>query len=76
MARSQKLHRHGAPIDDLCDYACARARRRAGRRAQADRGDWIVTDDWPEDVPVTKAEVDMFETWFGDLFDALFSTRH
>jgi hypothetical protein len=33
-------------------------------------------DDWPEDVPVTEAEIEVFEAWFGDLFDELFSTRH
>ena len=26
------------------------------------------------DLPVTEAEVDVFEAWFGDLFDELFST--
>jgi len=36
---------------------------------------WIVKDDWPETVPVTDAEVDVFEAWFGDLFDELLSTR-
>lgn len=25
---------------------------------------------------VTEAEVEVFETWFGDLFDELFATRH
>lgn len=30
-----------------------------------------VTDDWPEDVPVTEAEIDVFERWFGDVFDEL-----
>jgi hypothetical protein len=24
-----------------------------------------VTDDWPEDVPVTEAEIGVFEAWFG-----------
>jgi hypothetical protein len=33
---------------------------------------WAVTDDWPKDVPVTEAEIDVFEAWFGDLFDELF----
>jgi hypothetical protein len=33
---------------------------------------WTVTDDWPERVPVTSAEVDVFEAWFGDVFDELF----
>jgi len=31
-----------------------------------------VTDDWPKDVPVTEAETDVFEAWFGDLFDEMF----
>jgi hypothetical protein len=25
-----------------------------------------VTDDWPEDMPVTEAEIEVFEAWFGD----------
>jgi hypothetical protein len=76
MARSQKLRRHRTPIDDLYDYASAPARRRAGPQAMADRGEWVVTDDWPEAVPVTDAEVDVFEAWFGELLDELFATRH
>ncbi len=40
-----------------------------------DSTSWTVTDDWPEDVPVTEAEIEVFEAWFGDLFDELFSTR-
>jgi hypothetical protein len=35
---------------------------------------WRVVDDWPERVPVTAAEVDVFEAWFGDLFDELFGS--
>jgi hypothetical protein len=31
-----------------------------------------VTDNWPEDVPVTEAEIAVFEAWFGELFDELF----
>jgi hypothetical protein len=31
-----------------------------------------VTDDWPDPVPVTEAEIEVFERWFGDLFDELF----
>ena len=33
---------------------------------------WAVTDYWPEDVPVTEAEIAVFEAWFGELFDELF----
>jgi hypothetical protein len=28
---------------------------------------WTVTDDCPDPVPVTDAEIDVFEQWFGDL---------
>ncbi|HWL05401.1 MAG TPA: hypothetical protein VNQ99_10780 [Xanthobacteraceae bacterium] len=31
-----------------------------------------VIDDWPERVPVTLAEVQVFERWFGDVFDEMF----
>mgnify|MGYP003346661502 FL=1 len=36
---------------------------------------WRVTDNWPDDIPVTKAEVDLFEAYFGDLFDEMFGGR-
>ena len=45
---------------------------RIGRRSRHDLSAWTVTDDWPEFVPVTQAEADVFEAWFGDLFDELF----
>lgn len=44
----------------------------AGRPAKHDVETWTVTDDWPDRVPVTAAEVDVFEAWFGDLFDEIF----
>jgi hypothetical protein len=80
MVRSRKSRRRRlAPIDvasdDLYDFARPPARR-AGRPAPEDPSTWTVTDDWPEDVPVTEAEIEVFEAWFGDLFDELFSTRH
>jgi len=30
-----------------------------------------VADDWPQEVPITEAEIEVFEAWFGDLFDEL-----
>jgi hypothetical protein len=80
MARPRKSHRQNlaaddAPFDDLHDYARPPARR-SGRPAPEDPGKRAVKDDWPEDVPVTEAEIEVFEAWFGDLFDELFSTRH
>jgi hypothetical protein len=44
----------------------------AGRPPQHDLSTWAVTDDWPKRVPVSQAEVDIFEAWFGDLFDEMF----
>lgn len=49
-----------------------RPRRPVRRQAKHDQMTWTVTDDWPEDVPVTDAEIEVFEAWFGDLFDELF----
>jgi hypothetical protein len=46
--------------------------RRVGRPVKHDVKTWRVVDDWPERIPVTQAEVDVFEAWFGALFDELF----
>lgn len=43
-----------------------------GRAPRHDLETWRVSDDWPEQVPVTDAEVAVFEAWFGDVFDELF----
>ena len=79
MARSQKSRRRraelfGASANDLYEYARSPACR-PGRPVAGDPTTWTVTDDWPEDVPVSEAEIEVFEAWFGDLFDELFSTR-
>ena len=77
--RKSKLQGVTAPgvlPDHLYDYTRPRPARRPGRPAPVDPSTWTVTDDWPEDVPVTGAEIEVFEAWFGDLFDELFSTRH
>ena len=47
-------------------------RPNVGRALKDDLSTWVVTDDWPERVPVTSVEVDVFEAWFGDVFDELF----
>jgi len=46
--------------------------RRSGRPVKHDLAGWRVTDDWPQRVPVTEREVDVFEAWFGDILDELF----
>ena len=45
-----------------------------GRPPKHDLSTWSVTDDWPDPVPVTEAEIEVFERWFGDLFDELFGS--
>lgn len=45
---------------------------RIGRPAKRDLSAWTVTDEWPDPVPITDAEFDVFEAWFGDLFDEQF----
>jgi hypothetical protein len=61
---------HGLLPDDL--YIQNEPLPRIGRSPKHDLSTWSVTDDWPEHVPVTNDEVDVFEAWFGDLFDELF----
>jgi hypothetical protein len=80
MARPRKSPPHNvadpdALADDLYDYVRPTVPR-PGRPAPDDPTTWTVKDDWPEHVPVTEAEIEVFEAWFGDLFDELFSTRH
>lgn len=45
-----------------------------GRPPRYDMSTWTVTDDWPDPVPVTDAEIAVFEQWFGDFFDELFGS--
>lgn len=65
-----KWWRVGLLPDDLHDYLLP-APRRSGRPLKHDLSAWTVTDDWPERVPVTQREVDVFEAWFGDILDEL-----
>ena len=70
---SRPRARTGVLPDDL--YVEPEPWPRVGRPPKHDPSTWIVTDDWPEFVPVTQAEVDVFEGWFSDLFDELFGPR-
>jgi hypothetical protein len=63
----------GVLPDDL--YIEPEPRPRIGRPPKQDVEAWAVTDDWPDPVPTTAAEFDVFEAWFGDLFDELFGPR-
>jgi hypothetical protein len=67
----RRRQRSRAANIDLYDYARMLEPRPRGR-SEPDLDDWRVADDWPARVPVTPAELDVFEAWFGDLFDDLF----
>ena len=38
-----------------------------GRPPKHNLSTWTVTDDWPEHVPVTEAEVEVFERWLREV---------
>lgn len=42
------------------------------RRPKHDVSVWTVINDWPEKVPITEAEIEIFERYFGDVLDELF----
>jgi len=44
------------------------------RRPKHDVSTWTVIDDWPEKVPITEAEIEIFERYFGDILDELFGS--
>ena len=48
------------------------ARQFGGRWLMRQRAIGVRRNRWPERIPVKDAEVDVFEAWFGDLFDELF----
>ena len=63
---------NGALPEDLYAYAEARPLPRIGRPPKLEPETWTVTDNWPNPLPVTQAEIELFEAWFGDFFDELF----
>jgi hypothetical protein len=70
MARPRKIHPPSAS-DQL--EALLGFRWEFGRPPKHNLNAWTVTDDWPDLVPVTMAEVEVFEHFFADLFDEFFS---
>lgn len=56
--------------DNLYTYAEMRPPRRRRRPSPAS-APMTITDDWPEYIPVTEAEIAVFEAWFGDILEEL-----
>lgn len=58
--------------DDLHDYANPVAPRRVARRSRDDDGPIVVTDDWPEQVPIGDSELRAIEGHMRRELDKLF----
>ncbi|MDR6955595.1 hypothetical protein [Ancylobacter sp. 3268] len=56
--------------DNLYTYAETPPPRRRTRSPPAS-APLTITDDWPEYIPVTEAEIAVFEAWFGDILEEL-----
>ena len=62
------------PFPSSLKHCSAILGRSPAGRQKHDLSTWTVIDNWPERVPVTEAEVEVFERWFADLFDELFGS--
>ncbi len=60
--------------ENLYDYADEPAPRRSPPPHAFDVEKLPVIDDWPEKVPITEAEIQVFERWFADVFDEMFGS--
>ena len=69
-ARPNRGRRSGIPVDAY-DYMVDRVLRSRATMSGTPQPLRAV-DDWPERVPVTDAEIDIFEAFFGDVLDELF----
>src|SRR5258707_12909512 len=59
-SRPRRTRSLGPLPDDLYDHLRPPVRRR-GRPAKKKQSEWTVTDDWPDEVPITEAEIEVFE---------------
>jgi hypothetical protein len=74
-AASDDLH---APAFDLYDYGLPPPSVRPDRhirQAENKLADWVVTDDWPEHIPVNVVIVHSFSRFFRDHFEMEFYVR-
>lgn len=68
-------------MGDLYDYALptrlqpSRSKRRRSRAKPRPTWRPRITDDWPDRIPVTSAEVDIIEAHFADFLDELFGRK-
>ncbi|SCW79709.1 hypothetical protein SAMN02927924_02923 [Sphingobium faniae] len=61
-------------LEDLHDYYMQPPPTRASKRGNTANAPIIVTDDWPEQVPIGDAELRVIEGGLREELDALFGT--
>lgn len=64
------LYDYVRPVRSATPEPLSRARK--GVKHQASRK---VSDDWPDHMPVTEAELDLFEVHFGQILDELLGSK-
>ncbi|WP_139375905.1 hypothetical protein [Sphingopyxis flava] len=71
--RRRAPRRWSEGLADLHDYMQPQPQRRAAARSRtSDDGPIVVTDDWPEQVPIGDAELRVIESHLRKELDALF----
>jgi len=69
----QVLHESN-PID-LYDYTCLPRCSRAAHSSHEAPAPIIVTDDWPQEVPITDPELRVIEAYFAEELDDFLGPR-
>lgn len=74
-AKADQL-RKTTEFSGLFDYvASEHFRRSKGARLRREGSQPEIIDDWPERIPVSKRELDLFEVHCSDLLDEIFGAR-
>jgi hypothetical protein len=73
-ARQALRESSGDPID-LYDYTCLLRSSRAAHPSHEAPASIIVTDDWPQEVPLTDPELRVIEGYFAEELDELLGPR-
>jgi len=64
------LYDYARPVPSAAPEPRCRARKEVERQASHK-----ISDDWPDHVPVTETELDLFEVHFGPLLDELLGSK-
>lgn len=71
----QALRESSGDSIDLYDYTCLLRSARAAHSSHEAPASIIVTDDWPQEVPITDPELRVIEGYFAEELDELLGPR-